>query len=95
MICTESRQRCENGDLSAASSSSGKGRSRQELNVASGAGAEAIKRCGWGETYKRGVLGDKMHCHREESNSLRATNLVTFAECSPSNAADLCNKTLC
>jgi hypothetical protein len=58
-----------------------KGRSQQELNLASRAGAEAITCCGWRETHERGVLGDSVHCRRGK---------IQFAECSPSNAAKLC-----
>jgi hypothetical protein len=59
------------------------------------AGAEAITCCGWRETHERGVLGDTVHCRRGESNSSRATDSITFAECSPSNAAELRSKTFC
>jgi hypothetical protein len=77
-------KRCEYGDLSSASSSSGKGRSR--LNLAR---AEAITCCGWRETHER---GDRVHCRREESNPSRATDPVAFAECSPLNVAELRSK---
>jgi hypothetical protein len=67
-------------------------RSRQELNLASRAGAEAITCCGWQETHERGVLGDRVHCSRGESNSSHTTDPVAFVECSPSNAPELRSK---
>jgi hypothetical protein len=39
-------------NLSAASSSSGKEKSRQELNLAIMVGAEAITCCGWQESHE-------------------------------------------
>jgi hypothetical protein len=50
---------------------------------------------GWWETHKQGVFGDRVHCHRGEFNSSHATDPVALAERSPSNAAELCSKTLC
>jgi hypothetical protein len=43
----------------------------------------------WLARNERGVLGDRVHCCRGESNFLRATDPVTFAEYSPSNATEL------
>jgi hypothetical protein len=50
--------------------------------MANRVGAEAIT-CGWRETHE-GVLGGRVHCRHGESNSLHATDLASFAECSPS-----------
>jgi hypothetical protein len=76
-----SSQRCENGDLSGEFASLIKGRSWQELNLASRAGAEAITCNGWQETNKECSV--TVRCRRGESYSSHATDPVAITKCSP------------
>ena len=92
-VCMGSPPQCRNGNPSAASSSSGKGRSCKRPNLAIRAGTIGSPCCYGQETHALWELDDRVNCRLEAINCTHSTVQAISTQCIPSSGSEHCSRT--